>query len=74
MQNGAFGQQLISEWTGKLYDGTKTNLDEVTRASGKRVKWRCDKGMNGMLQYIVERDKSVVVLIVLDGWLQKKTV
>ena len=44
MQNGAFGQQLISEWTGKLYDGTKTNLDEVTRASGKRVKWRCDKG------------------------------
>ena len=43
-QNGELGQQLTSEWTGKLEDGLKIKLDEVTRGSAKRVKWRCSKG------------------------------
>ena len=44
MQNVAFGQQLRSEWTGELENKTNIDLDAVTRASGKKVKWRCSKG------------------------------
>ena len=44
LNNGAFGKQLMSEWTGEVEGKTNINLDEVTKASGKQAKWRCSKG------------------------------
>ena len=44
LSNGSFGKQLISEWTGEVGDKKDVSLDEVTKASGKKAKWRCSKG------------------------------
>ena len=44
LHNGEFGKQLISEWTGEVGDKKDVSLDEVTKASGKKAKWRCSKG------------------------------
>ena len=41
--NGSFGQQLKSEWTGLCEDGRRYAIDQVTRASRKKFKWRCSK-------------------------------
>lgn len=46
INNGAYGQQLISEWTGKIYGENNSNntMNDFLRASGKRVLWKCSKG------------------------------
>ena len=41
--NGSFGKQLKSEWTGECSEGAHYNIDQVTKASGKKFKWRCSK-------------------------------
>ena len=44
LDNGIFGKQIISEWTGQCLDDNKQyNPDEITRASHKKFKWRCSK-------------------------------
>ncbi len=42
--NGEFGQQLIREWTGLDEHDNTIKMDEVAKASKKRVKWKCSKG------------------------------
>lgn len=44
LNNGAFGQQLLNEWVGLDENNQPISIDNVTRASGKKVKWRCNKG------------------------------
>lgn len=44
LANGTFGQQLMSEWTGEVGDKKNICMDNVTKASSKRAKWRCAKG------------------------------
>ena len=44
LNNGSFGQQLIKEWTGECTDGKHYKVDQVTRASRKKFKWKCSKG------------------------------
>lgn len=44
LNNGSFGKQLISEWTGICEDGTHSNIDQVSFGSGKKFNWRCSKG------------------------------
>ena len=44
INNGSFGQQLISEWTGLCEDGKHYKIDQVARASHKKFKWKCSKG------------------------------
>lgn len=44
LNNGDFGQQLMQEWTGECEDGLTYNIDEVARATPKRVKWKCKEG------------------------------
>ena len=34
----------MNEWTGKCENGEHYRIDEVTRASGKKVIWKCSKG------------------------------
>lgn len=42
--HGDLGKQLISEWTGE-FDGKKNiDISDVSRASGRKAKWRCSKG------------------------------
>jgi len=43
LQNGERGQRLIQEWTGLDGDSNPVNIDSVTRASGKKVQWRCKR-------------------------------
>ena len=38
---GAFGEQLLSEWTGIDEDGNTVLLDTVTKGSHRRMKWYC---------------------------------
>ena len=42
--NGEWGQQLIDEWVGLDENGTNIELIEVTRASRRKVWWRCKEG------------------------------
>ena len=44
LDNGDFGKQLISEWTGKCEDGSYYKIDEVSFGSNKKFKWKCSKG------------------------------
>ena len=44
LSNGSFGKQLISEWTGACEDGTQYNIDEITKGSQKKFKWKCSEG------------------------------
>ena len=44
LSKGSWGKQLLSEWTGECEDGKHYAIDEVTRASNKKLKWRCSKG------------------------------
>ena len=41
LNNGSFGKQLMSEWTGECDDGSHYRIDEVARASNKKFKWVC---------------------------------
>ena len=43
MNNGSFGKQLISEWTGECDDGKHYRIDEVSFGSNKKFKWKCSK-------------------------------
>lgn len=40
---GAFGAQLLSEWTGIDEKGETVSLDTVTKGSHRRMKWYCTK-------------------------------
>lgn len=44
LNNGAFGEQLKSEWTGIREDGKHYTMDQVARASRKKFKWKCSSG------------------------------
>lgn len=44
LDNGDFGKQLMSEWTGIREDDEHFNIDEVARGSHKKFKWICSKG------------------------------
>lgn len=44
LNNGSFGKQLMTEWTGECEDGTHYRIDEVSRGSIKKLKWKCNKG------------------------------
>lgn len=44
LNNGEFGKQLMNEWTGGCEDGNTYKIDEVTKASNKKFKWKCSKG------------------------------
>ena len=44
LNNGVFGQQLISEWTGLDENNQTVYINNVARAARKQVKWRCGKG------------------------------
>ena len=44
LSNGSFGEQLIPEWTGECNDGKHYEIDEVTKATGKKFQWKCSKG------------------------------
>ena len=39
--NGDFGQQLIQEWTGFDENNQPISMNNITRGSNKKVKWRC---------------------------------
>ena len=42
--NGDFGEQLISEWTGQDENDQPVSIDNVSYGSHKRVKWKCNQG------------------------------
>ena len=42
--NGDFGQQLIDEWTGICDDDNHYEMTEVTKATHKKMLWKCSKG------------------------------
>ena len=44
LNNGSFGKQLMSEWTGECTDGTQYNIDEISFGSNKKFKWKCSEG------------------------------
>ena len=44
LSNGYWGEQLISEWTGIVDDKENISIEDVSRASNKKAKWRCSKG------------------------------
>ncbi len=44
LNNGEFGQKLMTEWTGIRDDGNLYTIDQVTRSSAKKFKWICSKG------------------------------
>ncbi len=39
--HGEYGQYLLNEWVGKTKEGEKISIDEVARASGKYMQWKC---------------------------------
>lgn len=43
-ENGAYGQKFLQEWTGLDENGNPININEVARASKKKVKWECKEG------------------------------
>lgn len=44
LNNDEFGKQLISEWTGLCTDGKHYDIDQVTKASNRKFKWKCSSG------------------------------
>lgn len=44
LNNGGYGQQLIEEWLGLDEFNNPIKIDEVTRGSVRRVKWKCRDG------------------------------
>lgn len=34
----------MQEWTGDCDDGKHYEIDEVTKSSGRKFKWRCSEG------------------------------
>lgn len=44
LNNGEFGQKLMTEWTGVCEDGNQYTIDQVARASNKKFRWRCQEG------------------------------
>ena len=44
LNNGSFGKQLMSEWTGECDDGSHYRIGEVARNSHKKFKWKCSVG------------------------------
>lgn len=42
-QEGAFGEALLSEWTGINEDGQEVSLENVTKGSHQRMLWSCNK-------------------------------
>lgn len=44
LNNGSWGKQLMTEWTGECKDGAQYNIDGVTKASHKKFKWKCSDG------------------------------
>lgn len=44
LNNGEFGEQLMNEWVGEDENGYKISIDNIPRASNKKVKWMCAHG------------------------------
>ena len=44
LQNGEYGQQLISEWTGQGEDGNQYEMNKVTKGIHTKMLWKCKKG------------------------------
>lgn len=44
LNNGVFGEQLKSEWTGICEDGNTYKIDEASYGSHKKFKWHCQAG------------------------------
>lgn len=44
LNNGEYGRQLINEWTGIDKNNKPISMNNVTRASSRKVKWKCSKG------------------------------
>ena len=44
LNNGSWGKRLMFEWTGECENGNHYTIDQVTRASAKKFKWKCSKG------------------------------
>lgn len=44
LNNGLFGEQLMSEWTGICTDENHYNIDQISFGSHKKFKWKCSKG------------------------------
>ena len=44
LNNGEFGEQLRSEWTGDCEDENHYNIDQTPFGDGKKFKWVCSKG------------------------------
>lgn len=44
LNNGSFGKQLMSEWTGECEDGKHYEIYGVSRGSNKKFKWICSEG------------------------------
>ena len=42
--NGAWGQQLINEWTGLDENNQPISINNIAKTSGRKVKWKCIKG------------------------------
>lgn len=40
-QNGEWGQKILNEWTGLNENNEPVKMTDFTKASGKRVKWKC---------------------------------
>ena len=40
-QQGAYGQQLKEEFLGELADGTPIKIEEISRGSATKVRWKC---------------------------------
>lgn len=53
--NGAFGQQLINEWTGLDENNQPISIDSIAKGSHKKVKWKCSKGHEW---YAVIKDRT----------------
>ena len=50
LANPDWGEQLSKEWTGKDENGNSVKMSDVTRGSGKKVLWRCEKGHEWIVQ------------------------
>lgn len=44
LSNGEWGKQLMSEWTGLDENNQPISIESITRASNKKVKWKCSQG------------------------------
>lgn len=44
LQNGEYGRQLLSEWTGLDENDKPVDIHFISRGARKKMKWRCKKG------------------------------